>query len=729
MYPILAEVWYVLTLGRLGEFTLQHLIVLTSALAGTFGFYVAARKLMPDRRWICLAFAFLYLAVPSWLAVVVNVEDYMSYMAFAVMPLVLYGNAKSVLRSDGRGYVPLGIGLALIWMCHPPIAFLACMVTLFIQSGAALSRGFAQWRGLAACAATFVILAAYYFVSMSELPRSTEGTPLFPEICTILGLAVFFAGAGRCALKPRNPGWVVCTLIASVAVGIGSRPWLIWISCSTAFWIATVLVVRRTKSIDLDRHAFSMLFVCFLLGSASAQLLLGPDHVGAHGSSLNFLSDNTRYLAGLFLPLPNPFSGIALLQLGWGLDLALAAGVLALFGRRPLGAKVFFAASLGLVICSVRVPLVSDFLVGYFPFGFSSTFGLPLALRIAPVVASFTAMAGVLWFATLEPGHRYRRTTSALLALLVGWSGYQATRFDQSARSMTSTQLATENSLRSENTALSRYAYDLEQIPGYYSNGMSDPALETRLLDASGNIVFGPMEAAKTCEQLGARRIRLTCKPFAGSNWIDIEPRITVEPGEHVLVRFEFDPNRTYNGYLLMISEHGYREYHLPDSGFNKAFGIGGAQTTVVSLWNSGKEAEHYSFSNTNEPGNSLEINGGLFANVIISEFARDSLPIRLESLIPYRATVSTATGGWLETFIVYLPGYHAWVDGHPVSVVKSAESLAEFQVPPGEHSVELRFVGTRRLWFAAVVSIAGWIVLCVLWIGRLRAGSLGPVG
>jgi hypothetical protein len=108
-----------------------------------------------------------------------------------------------------------------------------------------------------------------------------------------------------------------------------------------------------------------------------------------------------------------------------------------------------------------------------------------------------------------------------------------------------------------------------------------------------------------------------------------------------------------------------------------------------------------------------------LFANLSISEYDPKALPVALNSLIPYRASVSTGSGGWLETFILYLPGYRAWIDGNPVPIGKSSESLAEIFVPPGTHSVELRFVGTVRLWLAAFVSAAGWLALCVLWVTK----------
>ncbi len=116
----------------------------------------------------------------------------------------------------------------------------------------------------------------------------------------------------------------------------------------------------------------------------------------------------------------------------------------------------------------------------------------------------------------------------------------------------------------------------------------------------------------------------------------------------------------------------------------DKAFGVGGSRTHVISLCNSSDSAKHYHFSVSREPGNDLNTDGGLFANLSVAKYRPEALPVRLESTIPYSATVSSKAGGWLETFVLYLPGYRASVDGKPAPVVESDESLNKILVPPG---------------------------------------------
>jgi hypothetical protein len=176
-------------------------------------------------------------------------------------------------------------------------------------------------------------------------------------------------------------------------------------------------------------------------------------------------------------------------------------------------------------------------------------------------------------------------------------------------------------------------------------------------------------------------------------------------------LRFEFDPGANYAGYLIFISENGYREYRLPDSGLEGAFGTGPGRSRVISLWNSGPMSQHYKLSMLRGPGNDVVERGGFLANMILSHFQPDLLPLRVDSLDPLRVTTALDRRGWLETPRVFLPGYRAEVDGHPAPVEVSPERLAMVPLPPGRHRVELRYVGTAESWTAFAVSAIAWCV------------------
>ena len=171
-----------------------------------------------------MGLALLYLTTPSWLATVLCAEAYMSHMAFAAVPIVLYGNVRTALHEDGRGYIILGSGLALLWMCHPPLAFNFTMATVMIQSGVLMTRGIVNWGNLVAGAATFLVLGAFYFTSMAELPAIDHTHSNGTELQQIVGLALFLIGIGRFALVPRSLGWAACAVAGAVAVGRVAEP-------------------------------------------------------------------------------------------------------------------------------------------------------------------------------------------------------------------------------------------------------------------------------------------------------------------------------------------------------------------------------------------------------------------------------------------------------------------------------------------------------------------------
>ncbi len=711
IYMMVARVLDLLTFRHLNAFALQHLTVVTSAVAGALGFYAAAVRLIPSRRWIATGLALLYLSTPSWLATVACMEAYMTYMAFAALPIVLYGNARTVMRADGRGYIILGSGLALVWMCHPPIAFNATIATLVIQCGLVMTRGIVSRSNLAAGAAAFAVLSAYYFVSMSELPLPPHSRSSVSCLIQMAGFALFWVGIGRMALTPRAYGWAASAAAGAFAVWATDRPWACWAAATAGAWLVCVLIVRTSSRPAFTKHAYILLFLCTLVGAAVVEGWMG--RYGIYQTPIDFLSDNTAQLRDIFVPLAAPIRRLQAFQPGWGLLLVFVVTSLSIFGSRPPGAKIFFATVIGLVACFLRFPLASDFLVGRFPIDFVAMCGVPLPLRIAPIIAGFTAMAGVIWVATGGESRKIRLGLGTALAAIVVWSGFQTLPFLQISRDADGGPANTEKNLRPENTILDAYVYLLVPIPSYFSHGKTDPMLESRLLDGSGSVKVGPMEDAFLMEEHGVQKIRMTTAPLPNAPlWFAVDPGITVNPQEHLLLRFEFDPKRNYSGYFLLQSEHSYREYHLPDSGEASAFGAGDSRPSVISLWNTGPTPEHYTFSLSTEPGNDVPHSGGWFANLYVSKLDSSALPITLQSLLPYRARVNAATAGLLETFRVFLPGYRATVDGKATPVVESREHLVAVPVESGIHEVELRFVGTAKLWLAAIVSGLGWACL-----------------
>jgi hypothetical protein len=724
---LLGGLWKLLTLGASGTYTTEHLTVLTSAIVGTLGFYRAAVLVLGARRWMAAGFALLYLFTPSWLSMCYKADAYMSYMAFAAMPLVLFGNARTLHKPDGKGYATLAAGLALIWMCHPPIALLTITATLFIQAAAVVEQGLASWKSAMASAVIFALLSAYYFCSMSELPaRPTGGASLGSSVVLLVGIALFALGVGRAVFAPGRLAWLAGAAGGLAIVAHYSRPWTIWAAFTGAFILCAALAVRKTRWVHSERNAFIVIFFCGLAGAASAEAFLGKGYSAINGGTVSALASNMGQISEFLRPLGTEMDTAAVFQTGWSVMAALFLAVAGMFVAGPTGPKVFAAAAFTLAICFIRVPLVSNFLVGYYPQALAGISGLPLALRVTPVLSSFSIMAAVLWFGARRTEARWQSNVAAgTMIVAIAWSAFQTSLFVRIGYKVTSSEAATAQSLRPENVMLDRYAYDLLHIPDYYSNGVTDPAMESRLLGADGSVLVGPMENAAEMEKAGAEKIRLVGKPVENSeSWMDIVPKITIPPGAHKVLRYEFDGTQNYSGYMMFFSEHSYREYHLPDSGQPEAFGIGGKRTSVLTFWNTGDSPEHYRVLINREPGDNLKENGGFFANLTVSNLDPASLPISLHSLDPYHVTVRARQGVTLETFRIFLPGYRGYVDGVEVPLSRSKNALLEVQVPAGVHDVVVRFVGTLRLWTSAVVSSVSWIVLLACWVATRRRNS-----
>jgi hypothetical protein len=223
-------------------------------------------------------------------------------------------------------------------------------------------------------------------------------------------------------------------------------------------------------------------------------------------------------------------------------------------------------------------------------------------------------------------------------------------------------------------------------------------------------------------EKAGGRKVLnlRSVEDNTSPGWLKMTPDLTLKPGEHVLLRFEFLPGKKYDGYLMLISNlRDYREYALPESGMPLAFGTAPDHTKVLSLWNTHEVDATYRFSMQCAPGNSFLPAEQDFGTVVVSHYNPELLPVRVESFIPLRVAVIMDQPGYLETVRSFLRGYRATVDGHPATVTISPQSNAMIPLSAGKHEVELRYVGTLPLKITAAVSGAAWLCLLVIWLRR----------
>jgi len=708
----LGWLWDVFTMGVLSSVVLQHLTIVTSALVGAVGFYYALTQLTPNRRWSAAAVAIIYVTCPGLLMPLYSGDMYMTYMAVGVMPLVIYGNGRLLIGDGCVGYPALAAGLALLWSCHPPVALLATLGTVVAQGGRFLftTQSRKAWQAAAGGALLFTLLAAYYFYSMSELPPS-PGTPVRGSLLQMAGLGLWLWGLTRGLVWRRwTAAWL---LLPGGGLLYGTQP--AWFWCGLLQALLAVIVawlVHRQGWFDLRRWSGAVVVTTGLLAVLLTPLVWRDQGASRNIAALEFLVRNSALLGNYLRPLSPDVLRLGDCQPGFGLWMLIALGAVAALAKRSIAVILLWLPAALLMLALLRIPGLSDFWVAYFPRRLAEIASLPLDLRLMPMVAAFACGAGQISLSCL-PGNRVwlHRAILAVVGLLAIWGMWEARKFVYRGWTVTNSRSHTAVLFQTENAVLDRYAYDLLSLPDYFSNGKTDGRLENRLLNTKREILVGPDEIARQMEQAGAETLPLTTQIDPTYHaWLNIEPALILQPREHRLLRFEF-LDKVYNGYLILKSEHGYRDYMLPDSGYPHAFGVGPDRSKVLSLWNSGETVETVTLAFQRLGTFGPDSDFGDFGRVTLSHYDPTRSPVRIVSWIPYRAEVEMKEPGFLETPRVFLPGYMAKEDGRPVEMQESPQHLVMVPLASGRHIVELRFAGSARLWTA-------WWLSAVVWAG-----------
>jgi hypothetical protein len=474
------------------------------------------------------------------------------------------------------------------------------------------------------------------------------------------------------------------------------------------------------------------MFGALLVGAAVVQGWMGTALPAANLSTQEGLRVNHSHALDFFRPVKADLSTEGNFQPGPGSWLVLMILAWAFVRHGAVAVKMFFIVGVLPLFALVRIPLVSDFLLNYAPNGLIPIVSFTMPIRILPVMSAFLAMGGVVYFAALpdkDKGGWECRILPTALVLMLALGLCQVPFFVFRGWSMTDSRTRSEDRFRPENALLERFAYDLLPHPEYLSHGVVDPWLQARILDTTGQVVIGPDETARLMEKSHFEKVQLTARLDPNyPAWIHLAPDIVIKPGERILLRFEFDPKINYAGWLIWTAAHGYREYHLPQSGFAQGFGTQSLNSRVVSLSNSTEQPAIYHLSMPKESGNTVSVDGGFFADVVRSHYQPAEALIRVDSLQPYRVTAKLLEPGWIETSRVWLPGYQAVLDGKPIEHKPSHRGLTMVSAQPGKHQLELRYVGTTKLWIAFCVTVLTALIW-ILWYALSRRARIHPVG
>ncbi|HKB90998.1 MAG TPA: hypothetical protein VKC60_10825 [Opitutaceae bacterium] len=714
------------TLRSLNTIALEHLTVVLTMLASGFGLYSSLVAIAPTRRWFAMAVALACVTSPAWLAPLYAADAYMTFMALPAVVLVLNAHIQIFQGSIVSGYMKLAAGLAWVWVCHPPIAMITTMLTVVLQGGwwIAGERSWKNWRWAAVSGLVFIALSRYYFVSMSEI-RGSGSEDVLNLAARIIGFVSLVVGLVKCERK----NLVACAVLISVSLisfWLSQKVLVTFTVIAAAIRICLEALRRRWPKLVSAQYRFELLCAILLLSAAAASLILGEDWIGKTP-----LVDMSITLASkLMLPSVMPLSSDGMqdgnFQLGWTLVLLSTAAIASGAANPAPGAKVLLVALVLVGFLVYPIPRFTKFIWGNIPEIIASVSSIAMSLRFMPVLAPLAAFTGFGIVTSSSDEHNWTSKVCLILVFcLLPWSLWEAGKFVRRGFSITQSNEATRSFYRRENRVISRYAYDLLKIPAYVSHSHMDYRLESRVLaETDLSVEIGPEELTEANEKSATvEHSSSVANPIGDSpGWFELSPRLSFEPEEDRLFRFEF-PHPNFAGYWIISGTGTYREYILPCSGYPKSFGIGTANRHVVTFTNSSGEPQvlQGQLLRTGDAGSSSA--AFEFANVFSSKIDTAKWPIQAVSLMPYKVALNLKRPGFLETCRCYLNGYQATVNGQPVKVLESPEHLVMFQVPAGESIAELTYVGTPRMIHALWFSAAAWAVVIVFLVVTICRG------
>jgi hypothetical protein len=717
---VLADGVDILSGRTLAPVAVEHITAIASFCAAVLILYVGFARSRPGARGLAWLFALAYAMSPSVTVPFFQYDMYMTVIAQPAMAAALLCVQRIMDDDSFAASGWLGVFLAALWYCHPPMALLTGLVAGSCAAAGLAARGLTMrrlWAGVA-CLAIFGALAAPYFRSMSELAQSDE-----PRLATfampLAGLGVcLFAGAGF--LRTRRLPWLALLPTAFLCL-VDFQPFLLpFAGCFTAAMLAAAWFTRSlTRRRDILWVSVCALSAAVLACTLFATLSI-PGDIGTW-----IPHDWTNYFDPITLSRTRA-------QPGYLLWLLIGGMMVFAFATRSMFAQAAAAAALVLVVSFGFCGVLSAFLWRNTPVDITNVIGINYDLRLVPVMAVVAVTGGFYWFTSLRSVHpELGRVFFVLILLLVPWTLWEDAVVLYLVRNFKIDVAQTAVRNRSENIPLERYSWDLLAPPRYICFGVMDPAMETRFWGDGDHekAAIGPDQIERALEAPGQQPIRLSATPIpTGKDWLTLDPKVELDPGQHILLRLDF-LGRNPTGYLIVRGQEIYREYQLPFSGREYAFGYDPGNSHTLSLWNSGATHESIQLLIDRSGPHAFDPPGpDPYWQMYQTPYDPKRAPIELYSLMPLRLRVDAPTAGYVETFRSLIPGYKVYVDGAPAVVHRSRNALVSVRVARGTHDIWVRFAGTVRLHTAIRWAVAGWTIAALaaaiqLWILARRPG------
>ncbi len=708
-----------MTARALSPVAVQHLTVLVTAMLSAGVCYLCLTALHPARRWLAWILSVLYVSAPFAAAFIYSQEMQMTFMSFAWLPLVMFGNVRLIRQDDLAGWAWLVTGLALVWLCHAPIGAWATLCTLALQGLRLLTRDtrWAAWRRAGVGGLLFGGLTVFYFWPIAELSQGGSGSHYI--LGCGLGLVAGLVAVIR-LLATARWRWLGLGVLATATLWSVSRSYGWWLGMALILATGVAAIGARRPALQVRTRLPEWSVVVLLLaGLLALPFGLTVDEIPALGVVRGLFPASLQPVLGVG-------RGLAEVQIGYGLWMALLSGLIAAMIHPTWENRLLSLMGWILLALCVPIPGVTRFLLGAVPAPLIDISSSVLWVRYIPLLAVVAVFLGFLGAAAGSERMSGRTTSLAVFACLaLGWSLRESEKFVRQGYRVINSPEEVRAFYRPENIRL--YSFILNNLPAspYMTNGVVDALLESRLLRADDPT----MEARPAVDWAKAREVTLTTKVDARTpGRLSLEPKLTLAPGERRLLRFEFF-DKPYTGRLVCQGPNGfYREYFLPAAGFfAKSFGVAPERPKTIALWNTSEQIQPVEliFLCDEMPADGSPF--GDFAKVAMQTYTAEQLAVNTLGLIPYRARVRTAEPVYLETPRAFIPGYRAIINGRDAAVISSPNSRAMVKLPTGDDLVEVRYTGTLALRLAFLISALCWCGLLVVGIRRMLHPRLLP--
>lgn len=706
----------ILTLQQLSPLAVQHLALLVCVFAAALILYVGMRRLRSDRPWLATLITAFFVTCPAVTLPQIQHDMYMTMTALPVVVFILVTLVFALETGAWRSWVWLGIGLGAVWFCHPPVALMTTGgvgLTLLFWALATPVRA-DSWLKLAAAGACFSLTSIGYFISMKEISKLRDGAsdPVSHVVIPGLAVAVVMFSAVNLFRYSRPIHRIICGL----GIFVGLRIIMVF---TPAIFLPAVQATGLSLLVLGAGHYWNRTGLrnfpeLVFLGSALA--------VGVYsGLSPSVGAGPDTYLSALregYKPLWLPLRLGGREQIGYAIAVGLVISMIVLLRKSQPVAQAFFATTLLLFAGLAPIPGFSRMLWGNAPKEIVDVIGIGYFLRFLPVTAPFAVVVIFLVLSRLNPNRTYRGIILVLVGLVSwsSWENYEAAKLSWSYRHSAE---QSEKKLLPENRPLSRFHYDLLPYPSYHNHGVADLLIETRIGygKLAGDEKLGPDAYADAMAD--AQRVPWST-PVVRQDptypaWLYFEPKIVLPPGSKKLITFKWKATPP-QGWLIARGKNIYREYILPDSGGPRAFGGSNLSHHTLSFWNTGRETEDVELVIKREGvlANQRLVATEKILQLRIVDYDASAAPVEVTRLQPLQLKIRADKAAFVESFRSWLPGYRVSVNGNPVPYSRSINGLVEFQVPAGNHVVDIRFRGTPELRWAVRWSLLMVFLICV---------------